>query len=212
MNIHQALSDVAEIRAQLNRTEAYRGFRSTAVGVSVLVVLVGAMFQCAHASDPTVQVDRYLTIWFLVAVVNIGVAGVEMLVRSRISQNQLVNRMHWSLVAQMAPCCLVGFVLTVLISEHAFEQVDSDGGLIWALPGIWSMTYALGLFSCQRQLPDQARSVAVYMLLAGVLLLAFNWTTRTPSAWQMVASFGVGHLMLAWVLYSKVERRRGQEK
>jgi len=170
-----------------------------------------AVSQNAYVSQPTIQIDDYLKIWFVVAVLNIGVAAVEMLVRSRISKNQLVNKMHWSLVTQMAPCCLVGLVLTLLISEHAFEQ-NSDGGLLWALPGLWSMTYALGLFSCQRQLPVQARIVAIYMLLAGVLLLAINWNTRVPAGWQMVASFGVGHAILAAVLYWNVEKRDGQEK
>ena len=212
MNIHQALSDVADIRAQLNRTESYRGFRSTAVGVSVLVVLAGAIVQNAYVSEPTMQIDRYLKIWFVVAIVNIFVAGVEMFARSRISKNLLVNKMHWSLVTQMAPCCLLGFALTLLISEHAFEQANSKSGLLWALPGLWSMTYALGLFSCQRQLPEQAKSVAIYMLLAGVCLLVFNWNTRVSAAWQMVASFGVGHLLLAGILYWNVERRDGQEK
>lgn len=212
VNIHQALSDVADIRAQLNRTEAYRGFRSTAVGISVLVVLAGAIVQNAYAEEPALQIDSYLKIWFVVAAVNICVAGVEMFVRSRISKNHLVNKMHWSLVTQMAPCCVMGFVLTLLISEHAFEQTSSESGLLWALPGLWSMSYALGLFSCQRQLPEQAKAVAAYMLMAGVLLLVLNWSTRTPAAWQMVASFGVGHLLLAGVLYWNVERRDGEEK
>jgi len=131
VNIHQALSDVAEIRAQLNRTETYRGFRSTAVGISVLVVLVGAIFQNSYAAEPAVQLDQYLSIWFVVAVVNICVAGIEMLIRSRISKNHLVNKMHWSLVTQMAPSLLVGFVLTLLISEHSFEQTSSDASLLW---------------------------------------------------------------------------------
>lgn len=211
MNIHQALSDIAEIRAQLERTETYRGFRSTAVGISVVVVLLGAWLEYAYVSEPTVQIDRYLTIWFVVAIASICIAGIEMLVRSRISKNQLVNKMHWSLVSQMAPCLLVGFVLTLLISDHAFQQPSHEGGMLWALPGIWSMTYALGLFSCQRQFPAQAKGVAIYMLFAGALILAYNWKTRVPDGWEMIASFGVGQLMLGSILYWNVERRCDEE-
>lgn len=211
MNIHQALSDIAEIRAQLDRTEAYRGFRSTAIGVSVLVVLAGAWAQSVSVADPNMQVDRYLTIWFVVAVSSICTAAIEMLIRSRISKNQLVNRMHWSLLTQMAPCLLVGFVVTLLIADHAFENPSGDSGLLWALPGIWSMLYALGLYSCQRQLPRQSSYVATYILLVGILILAWNWKTGVPEGWQMMASFGVGHFLLAVILYWNVERRDGQE-
>jgi hypothetical protein len=211
MNIHQALSDIAEIRAQLDRTEAYRGFRSTAIGVSVLVVFAGAWFQSVSVDDPNLQIDRYLTIWFVVAVSSICIAAIEMLVRSRISKNRLVNRMHWSLVTQMAPSLLVGFVITLIIADDTYKNHIGDKGLLWALPGIWSMLYALGLFSCQRQLPTQSRYVATYILLVGILILAWNWKTEVPEGWQMMASFGVGHFLLAAILYWNVERRNGKE-
>lgn len=211
MNIHQALSDIAEIRAQLDRTETYRGFRSTAIGVSVLVVFGGAWLQRAFVADPNTQIDRFLTIWFVVAVSSICIAGFEMLVRSRVSKNRLVNRMHWSLLSQMAPCLAVGFVLTLLIADNAYENPYGDGGLIWALPGIWSMLYSLGLFACQRQLPVQAKGVAIYILLVGVAILALNWKTGVPEGWQMIVSFGVGHIFLASILYWNVERRSGEE-
>lgn len=210
MNIHKALSDIAEIRAQLDRTETYRGFRSVATGVSVLVVFAGAWLQRVMVADPNTQIDLYLTIWFVVAVASLCLAGCEMLIRSRVSKNRLVNRLHWSLVSQMAPCLTVGFILTLLIADHAYENPHGDRGLLWALPGIWSMLYALGLFSCQRQLPAQAKGVAIYILLVGVLMLAHNWKTGVPEGWQMVASFGVGHFLLASILYWNVERR-GEE-
>lgn len=211
MNIHQALSDIAEIRAQLDRTEAYRGFRSTAIGISVLIVIAGAMAQSVSVADPNTQIDKYLTIWFVVAVSSICAAAIEMSVRSRISKNELVNRMHWSLVWQMSPCLLVGFIVTLLIADHAFENPSGDRGLMWALPGIWSLLYSLGLFSCQRQLPIQAKYVAIYLLLAGILVLAWNWRTGVPEGWQMIALFGVAHFLLALILYWNVERRGGEE-
>lgn len=215
MNIHQALSDIAEIRAQLDRTETYRGFRSTAVGVSVLVLAIGAWTESRWVDDWAIQIDRYLTIWFCVAGVSAAIAGVEMLVRSRISGNRLVGKMHWSLVRHIAPSFLVGFVLTLLIGMHAHEvNAAAEGsmtsaGLVWALPGLWSMIYSLGLFNCRRDLPAQAIGVAVYFLFAGVILLAYNWSTRDLGGWQMLASFGVGQAFLGGVLFWNLERRRG---
>jgi len=212
VNIHQALSDIAEIRAQLDRTETYRGFRSGAIGFSVLVVIAGAWVQSALVADPGVQIDRYLNIWFVVAVSSIGIAGIEMLIRSRVSQNRLVSRMHWSLLSQMAPCLIVGVIVTLLIADHAHENPTGDTGLLWALPGLWSLLYSLGLFSCQSQLPKPAKLVAAWMLGAGAVMLAIGWKTGVPQGWQMVASFGVGHLALASILYWNLERCGGQEE
>ena len=214
MNIHQALSDIAEIRAQLDRTEAYRGFRSTAVGVSVLVLAVGAWAESRWVDDWAGQVDRYLTIWFCVAIVSAAIAGIEMLIRSRISGNRLVGKMHWSLARHIAPSFLVGFVLTLMIAMHAHEvnamvEGPASAGLVWALPGLWSMIYSLGLFNCRRDLPAQAIRVAVYFLFAGVILLIYNWSTRDLGGWQMLASFGVGQAFLGGVLFWNLERRRG---
>lgn len=214
MNIHQALSDIAEIRAQLDRTETYRGFRSTAVGVSVLVLFLGAWLESKWVVDSTQQADLYLGIWFGVAVVSAVMAATEMLIRSRVSGNPVVGKMHWALAIRIAPSFLVGFAMTLMIGTHAHEHAaaGSSGGLLWALPGVWSMIYSLGLFNCRQHLPTQVTGVAIYLLFAGVILLAFNWSTREASGWQMVASFGVAQAYLGAVLYWNLERRGGEEE
>jgi hypothetical protein len=212
MNIHRALSDIADIRAQLDRTETYRGFRSGAVGISVGLLFVGAWAEKTWVTDASVDVDRYLTVWFCVAVASAVLALVEMLIRARISKNELVAKMHWSLARQIAPSLLVGFVLTLLIAAHTLEQPEGSNDLMWALPGVWSMIYGLGLFSCHKHLPSQALGVAVCFLFAGILILAYNWSTRELAGWQMIVSFGLGQSYLAIVLFWNLERRRGATK
>jgi hypothetical protein len=211
MNIHRALADIAEIRAQLDRTESYRGFRSTAVGVSVILLLAGACAELIWVANPATEVDRFLAIWLCVAVASAVVAGIEMVIRTRVSQNELVTKMHWSLVRQIAPSLVVGFVLTLLIAGHALEQNESSG-LMWALPGVWSMIYGLGLFSCYKHLPAQSLGVASFFLVVGVLVLAVGWSTREVAAWQMLVSFGIGQSWLAIVLFYNLERRRDETK
>ena len=216
MNIHRALSDIAEIRAQLDRTETYRGFRSLAVGVSVLVLFAGAWAESRWVGAGAEQIDRYLTIWFCVALLSAVIAGCEMMVRVRISGNQMVAKMHGSLVRHILPSLLVGFVVTLLIGAHAHEvaeggEVSVSASLLWALPGLWSMIYSLGLFNCRRDLPASAVWVAVYLLVVGATLLAHNWFTRELNGWQMLVSFGVGQAALGFVLFWNLERRGGGE-
>ncbi|MFT5302677.1 MAG: hypothetical protein ACI814_003494, partial [Mariniblastus sp.] len=66
LNLHRALSDIAEIRAQLDKTETYRGFRSSAVGVSVILLLAGAFIQKVWVADSVLEIDRFLIVWFCV--------------------------------------------------------------------------------------------------------------------------------------------------
>lgn len=209
MNLHRALSDIADIRAQLDRTESYRGFRSTAVGASVLIVILGAIAQTVWASEPLRQVDRFLIVWFAVAIASAALATTEMLIRAKVSDNRLVGRVHWSLARQIAPCLLVGFALTVLIGAHAIDQPPT-ASLLWSLPGVWSIVYAAGLFACRTHLPAPVLGVAIYFMAAGLLLLIHNWLTRDLAGWQMIASFGGGHVFLASVLFWNLEKRDGQ--
>ena len=210
MNIHRALSDIADIRAQLDRTETYRGFRSVAVGISVAIVLAGAWMEETWLAEPAANVYQYLTVWISVAIASALIAFAEMLIRARISTNELVTKMHWSLARQIAPSLLVGFVLTILIAAHELEQPANSSGLTWALPGVWSMIYGLGLFACYKHLPTQTLGVAVYFLSAGMVILAYSWSTRELAGWQMIASFGVGQACLAIVLFWNLERRHGE--
>ncbi len=215
MNIHRALSDLAEIRAQLDRTETYRGFRSAMVGISVLVLGIGYWMESIWVGvGPAQQVDQYLIVWVSVAVISAIIAGIEMLIRSRVSGNPMVGRLHWSLASNIAPSFLVGFVVTLLIGFHAREMSvsSSGGGMIWALPGLWSMIYSLGLLNCRSNLPVQVVGVAVYFLFAGILLLGYNWMTRETAGWQMLVSFGVGQSFLALVLFWNLERSDGREE
>lgn len=211
MNIHRALSDIAEIRAQLERTETYHGFRSVAVGVSVGVLIVGAWMQSVWVGEPSTNVLRYMAVWIGVAVICAAIAGVEMVIRGRVSGNRLVWKLHRSLLAQLIPPLAVGGVVTALIAVHALES-ESGAQLIWALPGIWSMFYGLGIYACHRQLPIRSIWVAIYLIGAGVVVLAYQWKTRDMGGWQMVATFGVGQLLLAWVLFWNLERRSGTSK
>lgn len=210
MNIHRALSDIADIRAQLDRTETYRGFRSVAVGISVLVLIAGALVEKVWVLEPRMEVVRYLTVWISVAGLCALIAAVEMVVRGRISNNRLVWKLHRTLLFQILPSLAAGFVLTLLIASHAVQSPPTTD-LMWSLPGTWSMLYGVGLLGCHRQLPAQSTLVGFYFLVAGAGLLVFGWFTNELAGWQMIVTFGVGHTLMSWVLFWNLEKKRGSE-
>ena len=206
MNIHRALSEVAEIRAQLDRTASYQGFRSLATGFSALLVIIGGILESTFVADPQMQIDPYLAIWLGVAVASSMLAGSEMIIRGIVSRKLQVWVTHRKLVANLLPSLIVGSVLTLVIGEHALESIS--GGMIWSLPGVWAMLFGLGVFSCRHDLPRSTGWVAAYYLFAGIICLLINSQTHVVAPWQMVMLFGVGQAALGFVLYWNVERKQ----
>lgn len=209
MNVHRAISDVAQIRAQLDRTANHRGFRSSATGFSAVIVIAGATIQSNWLAPDIGQtasnVDACLSIWLSVAFISSCVAGAEMIVRGIRSRSQTVWRTHQKLVSNLFPSLIVGSVLTFVIANHAIEQT-ANASLMGTLPGLWAMTFGLGLFSCRFELPSASRWVAAYFLLGGVACLSFGGSHQEFASWQMVLLFGIGQMLLGWTLYWNVER------
>lgn len=206
MNLNRALSDIAQIRAQLDRAESYRGFRSLTVGGSAIFVVAGAVVQQTWLQDSNHDIGSFLTLWISVAVLSAIVCSIEMLIRNRTSENPLTEKLHRSLIWQTTPSLIVGSVVTAAIvnTGSAGNGIENATQI---LPGLWAMIYALGLWACGANLPRMAHAATLYFMLAGAVLLLLNSdTTATPAAWQMVVLFGVGQLLLSAILFWKFER------
>ncbi len=209
VQLKEALSDIAEIRSHLDRNQAYRGFRSMAIGLSALFVMLGSLFQLGMNVDMTRSPARYLEIWLVVALGSLLVTVVEMIVRGRISNEMSVWKMHGRVATSILPSLIVGALVTAaLMFESGFHsRLARDN--IWLLPGVWALIYSLGLFASSNLLHRATRVAAIYYLVTGCGYLYWNATRHQIDAWHMVAIFGVGQLLLAGLLYWKVERTDG---
>ncbi len=210
MQLRQALSDIAEIRAKLDRAESYRGFRSVAIGLSSLFVMVGALVQDGAFNPGWLEwrlkaPHGYLRIWLVVALASLVVTATEMLIRGWISGKRSTWRMHGKLMLLICPSFVAAAVLTAVICiNRDVSSVSTDE--FWLLPGLWSIVYGLGLVSCCLHLHRSTFLAANYYLVAGTLYFYLNWTARELAPWHMVAIFGVGQLLLGGLLYWNVER------
>ena len=206
MQLRDALSDIADIRAVLDRNQSIRGFRSIAIGVSAGFVLLGSFLQLHLNVHNTPSL--YLDIWLCVAIASLLITAVEMIVRGRRSNEFAVWKMHGRVIGSLMPSFLAGAIVTAaLIIDLKSNEFRFFRPNMWLLPGIWSLIYSLGLFSCCTLLHRATRWAAVYFFIAGCIYLWGNWSPRTVEAWHMVAIFGVGQSLLAAILYWKVERR-----
>jgi hypothetical protein len=101
-------------------------------------------------------------------------------------------------VAQVAPALAGGAVLTLvaLVAQPALAPY---------LPGLWALSFGLGIFASRPYLPRATGWVALYYALSGLLLVA-TADAGVPTGWSVGGVFAVGQLGSAAVLHANVER------
>ena len=140
MEFREALSQIAEIRQQMARTEVFRGFRSLPVAFSG-VLAWGRRGPVVLGPGAVAAISRYLTLWIGAAALGIAAAGVGD-GRSGIATGLAVGSRDqtWQAVEQFLPCLVAGGLLTL-------SRPVGRGGGVWMLPGLWSILFSLGIFA-----------------------------------------------------------------
>jgi hypothetical protein len=199
VELHEALTQITHIRAQMARSEVFRGFRAVPVAFSGLLALAAAGFQAAWVADPVREISSYLVLWVSVALVSLAATGTEMVLRSRRSSSPLRREITWLTIEQFLPSVAAGALMTFVIVSSAPKSV-------WLLPGLWQVLFSLGIFASHRLLPRPIFWVAVFYMLCGTLCLAMGKESFALAPLAMGIPFGVGQLAAAAVLYWTLER------
>lgn len=198
MQLRDALSQIAEIRAAVAATERFRGYRAAPVAFAGLLALVAAAAQPLLVPNPAEDLPGYLALWFGIAILGAGTAGIYIVRYDWRSANPMRRELTRHAVAQFAPCLVAGLFVTVALARHAPTAA-------WTLPGLWQVIFSLGIFASWRLLPRATVWVGVFYLLAGTYCLAV--APGGPFApWAMGAVFGPGQLATAAILYWHLER------
>ncbi|HET6572513.1 MAG TPA: hypothetical protein VFG68_02845 [Fimbriiglobus sp.] len=203
MELREALSQIAEIRARAAVAERFRGYRSVPVGTSGALAVLAAVVQPHLVPDPAADVAGYLALWVTTAAVGAAAAGSGLLFRRWSARHPLSRELTLLAVGQFAPCLAAGALVTLVVARHAPESAR-------LLPGLWQVIFALGMFASCRLLPRATAAVAVFYLLAGTVNLAVSAGPAAFSPWAMGLPFGVGQAAMAAVLYWNLERDDGR--
>ena len=198
MELREALSQIAEIRARVAAAERFDGYRAAPVAVTGLLAVLVAVVQPRLVPAPAADLTGYLALWLGTAAVAAAVAGSGIWLRHRRNTRPLAKQLTWLAVGQFAPCLIAGALVTLLIARRTPEHAA-------LLPGLWQVLFSLGVFASWRLMPRAVLAVGVFYLLAGAVNLA-----RGPDAafapWAMGLPFGLGQLLTAAVLYWNLER------
>jgi hypothetical protein len=203
MELHEALSQISEIRRQMARTSVFRGYRSATAAFSGMVAIAAAATQSLVVANPVKDVKGYLCVWLAAALVGVVAAASEMIVRCRRSNSPLQKELTVQAVEQFVPSLAAGALLTLVMVMFAHEE-------IWLLPGLWAVMFSLGVFASRRVLPGAITVVGFYYLLAGLLCIALTdpWTAFRP--WTMAIIFAPGQFLAAFVLWWTLEKDHGR--
>ncbi len=204
MELREALSQITEIRSQMARAETFRGYRAATVGFSGLLGFAGAALQAVWVSRPGQDIGSYLALWIGIAAISVLVCGTEMALRCYRSESRLRRQITLLAVEQFLPCVVAGASITCALVMYAPES-------LWMLPGLWAIVFSLGVFASCRLLPGLVFLVATYYLVAGVAALVLARGDAAFSPWAMAATFGVGQLLAAAILYFTLERSDAEQ-
>lgn len=203
MELREALTQIAEIRTQMARTEVFRGYRAAPVAFSGLLAFAAAGAQAAWVPAPTERPSAYLALWLGAAVVSATASFIGMAIRRRHPSPAWERRKTWLALEQFLPCIAAGGLLTFAVATSVPEALP-------LMPGLWQVLFSLGIFASCRLLPRATFGVAAFYLATGLLCLVVARGPATLAPCAMGLPFGIGQLLAAAVLYWNLERGDGE--
>ncbi len=192
-DLNQALAEISTIRSQIARATEFRGYGPVTVAATGLLALAAAALQTRMFPDAVHNVNLFIAVWSVTAVVATGLIGLEMVIRSRTIHSGLATEMIIDAVEQLVPSAVAGILIAIVLIRMAPDSV-------WMIPGLWQIVLSLGVFASTRFLSRMVFAVAAWYLLAGLACLAWSAGARTLSPWAMGVPFGFGQVLAAAIL------------
>jgi hypothetical protein len=197
MELHEALTQISEIRQRVAQAEVFRGYRAVPVAFSGLLALATALVQMICLPQPESNVFAYLALWVGAACFSMAATGLEIFLHYRHARSRLAGQLTWLALRQFAPCLVAGALVLLAVVIYAVD-------ILWILPGVWAMLFSMGIFASYRLLPKATFWVALFYMIAGTILLTLRQGALSP--WAMGLPFGAGQLFAAAILYWTLER------
>ncbi len=197
--LYKALGDISSIRRQVARTTEFRGYGPATLAATGLFAVLASIAQYLWIPHPATHVAQYVGLWCLTASVSVVLAGTQMYTRSRRIHSGLSDEMIHMAVEQFLPALGAGLLLTVVLLRTAPE-------LEWMLPGLWQVTFSLGIFASCRFLPRPITTAGAWYLFTGMLCVGLGGN-RALSPWAMAIPFGAGQMLVAGILFFYAKER-----
>ena len=201
--VDRALSDIANIRAQLAASTRFRGIAPEVNALTAVLALVVAAAQSLWPRLLAQDSYHYVTLWASVLIASTVIVAIEAILRSRALHGRMAANMLSSALRLVLPFAAAGTVISFVILRYAPATV-------WMLPGLWQIFIALVGFSALSNVPRMLGWVAVWYLLCGGIVLGLAGLSGTLSPWMMGIPLTVGQAAVALILSLPGRERDGQ--
>jgi hypothetical protein len=192
-DFRQALAEINAIRTQVARGTQFRGYGPRSTAASGVLALVVAFLQAHWLAVSEHSATLFVEVWAATAAVSVCLSGWETIIRARRVHVGFAREMTHAAVEQFLPALAVGTLLTVALMRVAPQS-------LWMLPGLWAVTFSLGVFASCRFLPRPMFAVGLWYLAAGLICLVLESGPQLLAPWSMGVTFGVGQLLVAATL------------
>ena len=191
-DLNKALGDINSIRRQMARSTEFRGYGPATLCATGLIAVLAAASQALLVSDAAHHFAAYLAIWASTAVFSAALIGTQMHTRTRRIHSDMADEMIRMAAEQFLPSAVAGALLTVVLTAFVPSA-------LWMLPGLWQITFSLGVFSSCRFLPRPMLLAGAWYLATGLSCIALG-DARAFSPWAMGIPYGAGQLLVAAIL------------
>jgi len=191
-DLNKALGDISRIRRQVARSTEFHGYGPATLAATGALAMAAAVAQALWLRDPANHILSYLAIWISTAVVSAALIGVQTVTRTHRIHSGMADEMIRMAVEQFLPSAGAGALLTLVL-------VHSVPSALWMLPGLWQITFSLGIFSSCRFLPRPMAAAGAWYLLTGLTCIMLG-DSRALAPWTMGISYGAGQLVVAGIL------------
>jgi len=191
-DLNKALGDISRIRRQVARSTEFHGYGPATLAATGALAMAAAAAQALWLRDPANHILSYLAIWISTAVVSAALIGVQTVTRTHRIHSGMADEMIRMAVEQFLPSAGAGALLTLVL-------VHSVPSALWMLPGLWQITFSLGIFSSCRFLPRPMAAAGAWYLLTGLTCIMLG-DSRALAPWTMGISYGAGQLVVAGIL------------
>jgi hypothetical protein len=196
-DLYKALGDISNIRRQVAHSTEFRGYGPATLAATSGFAILAAGAQALWLPDAAKHIAAYLAIWISTAALSAALIGVQMVTRTHRMHSGLADEMIRMAVEQFMPAAGAGALMTIVL----LRAVPTS---LWMLPGLWQVTFSLGVFSSCRFLPRPMLAAGVWYLLSGLACISLA-DGRALSAWAMGIPYGAGQLLVAGILYFTAE-------
>ena len=201
-DLNRALQQIGSIRRQVARSTEFRGYGPATLASTGLFAIAAAVFQLRWLPGAAHRISAYLGIWLTTAVLSAALIGAHTFVRARRVHSGMADEMLRIAVEQFLPSAAAGALITFVLAHYV-------PAALWMLPGLWQVTFSLGVFSSCRFLPRPMAAAGVWYLLTGLFCLSLA-DARAFSPWAMGIPYGAGQLLVAGILLLN-KREAGDE-